>query len=176
MKISAILITREKEYPRIVMERLALGFFDEIIVETECRYVYRRYELAKQAKNTIIYHQDDDCLVNFQVLFKMYNGRITNTMTLPFQKQYEPLGCTLMGWGSYYPSYMLNIFDKYIAKYGADDPHLLREADRIVTAMNKPFNTIIMPHEDVNQTPDRMCNEPEHFPSAHEALRKCSLL
>ncbi len=175
-KISCVLITRQKEYPKIAMERLDLGFFDEILIKTESPSVYQRYLSAKEARNEIIYVQDDDCMVNYQVLFKKYNGQITNTMTKPFQKQYEPMGCTLVGWGCFFPKSMLTVFDKYIEKYGADDPQLLREADRIFTYLNKPFNTIIQPHEDLEQTKDRMHFEPEHFPSAHEALRKCSLL
>lgn len=176
-KITACLITRLPEYPSIVLERLTCAnFFDEILISTQSPSVYERYLLAKRAKNDVIYVQDDDCMVNYQVLFSKYDGRITNAMTLPFQKQYEPMGCTLVGWGTFFPSQMLSVFDKYILRYGKDQ-HLSREADRIFTYLNKPFNTIIMPHEDVNATtPDRMSNEPEHFPSAHEALRKCSLL
>jgi hypothetical protein len=173
-KISAVLICKESEYPKIVLERLTLGFFDEIIIETECKNIYRRYELAKTAANDIIYFQDSDCMVNYQVLYSKYNGQITNTMTLPFQKRYEEMGCTLVGWGCFINKQMLSVFDKYIARYGENDPHLLREADRIFTAMNKPFNTIIMPHEDINADAEgRMYHEPQHFPSAYEALRKC---
>ena len=177
-KISCCLITKEKEYPKLVMERLTLGFFDEILVCTESPSVYQRYLLAMQAKNQIIYTMDDDCLVNYQVLFSKYDGRITNTMTLPFQKKYEEMGCTLMGWGSYYPIQMLSVFKKYIDHYGEDE-HLLREADRIFTYLNKPFNTIIQPHEDLFQDENRMSspsNVEFHFQSANEALRKCSLL
>ena len=178
MKISAVLIEKGPEYPQIVMERLTLGFFDEIIVETNCPSIYRRYELAEKAKNEIIYVQDSDCLVNYQSLFKHYNGRITNTLTLPFQKRYDDMGCTLVGWGTFFDKSMLSVFDKYIAKYGEDE-HLLREADRVFTYLNKPFNTIIQPHEDLFQDGNRM-SSPEniefHFASANEALRKCSLL
>ncbi len=177
-KISAILIHKESEYPKLVMERLTLGFFDEIIVETNCPNIYRRYELAKQAKNEICYFQDSDCLVNYQQLFKHWNGQLTNTMTLPFQSRYEQMGCTLVGWGCYINKFMLSCFDKYIAKYGIDD-HLLREADRVFTFLNKPFNTIIQPHEDLFQDENRMSspeNYAAHMASANEALRKCSLL
>ncbi len=173
--ISCCLITRKPEYPKIIMDRLTLGFFDEIRVCTESPSVYQRYLLAKEAENEIIYFQDDDCLVNYQILWKKFNGRITNTMTDGFQQFYEPLGCTLMGWGSFFPKSMLSVFDKYIAKYGEDE-HLLREADRIFTYLNKPFNTILMPHEDLFQDKSRMSVEPEHFPSAYEAIRKCSNL
>jgi len=179
-KISCVLIHHGKEYPKLVFERLTLGFFDEIIVETECPHIYRRYELAKKAANDIIYVQDSDCLVNYQVLFSKYDGRITNTMTLPFQKRYEEMGCTLVGWGAFFSRDRISVFDKYIARYGNDDPHLLREADRIFTYLNKPFNTIIQPHEDLFQNEEDRMSSPKnlefHFQSANEALRKCSLL
>lgn len=177
-KISAVLITREKKYPSIIMERLTLGFFDEILVHTECPNIYSRYLLANQAKNEIIYFQDDDALVNYQNLFKHYNGRITNSITEGFKNFYDPLGCTLVGWGCFFPKSMLSVFDKYIAKYGDKDEHLLREADRIFTFLNSPFNSILMPHEDLKRanSDEAMWKEPEHFPSAYEAIAKCKTL
>lgn len=177
-KISCCLITKEKEYPKIVLERLTLGFFDEILICTESPSVYQRYLLAKEASNDIIYVQDDDCMVNYQQLFKKYDGRITNTMTEGFQNFYDPLGCTLVGWGCYFKRSMVDMIDKwYIPKYGVDS-HLLREADRIFTYLNKPFNTIIMPHEDLKRanSDGAMWKEPEHFPSAYEAIEKCKTL
>lgn len=177
MKISCVLITRAKEYPKIIMDRLQLGFFDEVLIGTESPSVYHRYLLAEKARNEIIYVQDDDCMTNYQNLFKFYNNQITNGMPLPFKERYDPMGCTLVGWGCYFPKNMIYAFDKYIAKYGKD-AHLLREADRIFTYLNKPFNTIIMPHEDLPRASaaEAMYQDPEHFPSAAEALRKTSLL
>lgn len=174
-KISCVLITREPAYPELILDRLDLGFFDEILIHTDSPDIYRRYQAAARAKNDIVYVQDDDCLVNYQVLFKHYNGQLTNTMTEPFQRQYEPMGCTLVGWGCYFPKVMVNVFAKYIAQYGLD-AHMLREADRIFTYLNKPFNTIIMPHEDLFQTADRMGYQANHFPSAQEALEKVKRL
>lgn len=174
-KISCVLITKKAAYPEIILERLDLGFFDEIMIVIECPSVANRYLAAEEAKNDIIYVQDDDCLVNFQQLFKRYDGRLTNTMTKPFQQQYEPLGCTLVGWGCYFDKSMLNVFDKYTAKYGVDE-HLLREADRIFTYLNKPFNTVIMPHEDLFQDVERMSADPNHFVSAAQALEKLKTL
>lgn len=174
-KISCILITREPQYPEIILERLDLGFFDEILVHTESQSVYHRYLTASKAKNDIIFVQDDDCMMNYQVLFKEYNGQITNAMPKTFQEKYKDKGCTLVGWGCYFPKSMLDVFDKYIAKYGID-AHLLREADRIFTAMNKPWNTITMPHEDLFQSNDRMGYQPVHYTSMDEALEKVKLL
>lgn len=179
MKISCILIEKGPVYPKIILDRLESGFFDEIITIINCPSVYHRYLYAKKAKNEIIYVQDSDCLVNYQNLFKRYDGLITNTMTLPFQRQYETMGCTLVGWGCYFPKNMIDAFDKYISVYGEDE-HLFREADRIFTYLNKPFDTVIQPHENLFQDDQDRMSSPKniefHFASAREALRKCSLL
>lgn len=174
-KISAILIEKGLEYPEIVLDRLDLDFFDEILIQVNCPSVYHRYLAAAKAKNSVVYVQDSDCMVNYQVLLSKYDGRLTNTMTKEFQKKYEDMECTLVGWGCYFDKSMLSVFDRYIAKYGVDQ-HLLREADRIFTYLNRPFNTVIQPHEDLFQTPDRMGFQPEHYQSMKEALEKCKAL
>ena len=178
-KITAVLIHKENEpYPQIIMERLDLNdFFDEILVVNDCPSVYHRYLAAKTAKNDIIYVQDSDCLVNHQVLFRSYDGRITNTMTKPFVEKYKDIGCTLVGWGCYFPKSMLSVFDKYIERYGIDE-HLLREADRIFTYLNQPFNTVVQPHEDLasSKNSDRMGYESDHYSSMAQALEKCKAL
>jgi len=168
--ISCVLITKEKVYPQNVLDRLETGFFDEIIIKTESASVYQRYLTAKEAKSDIIYVQDDDCFLNYQDLFKKYNGKITNGMTQQHQDYYLPLNCTLVGWGCFFPKSMLDVFDKYIKIYG-EDAHLLREADRIFTYLNQPFNSIVMRHEDLPQI-DRMSLEPDHYNSLHEVLKK----
>lgn len=175
-KITAVLIEKGPEYPDIVLERIDLGFFDEILVIVDSPSVFHRYLAAQQAKNDIIFVMDSDCLVNYQVLFESYNGRITNAMPRPFQEKYKVMECTLVGWGCYFPKHMLDAFGPYVAKYGMDDPHLLREADRIFTHLNQPWNTITLPHEDLNQTQDRMGYQPEHYTSAAEAIQKAKSL
>jgi len=174
-KISCILITREDNFPEIILDRLDQDFFDEILIYTKCPSVYHRYLCAAKAKNDIIFVCDDDCFVNYQVLFSKYDGRLTNTMTKEFQKKYEDMGCTLVGWGCYFHKGMLKVFDKYIDKYGVDQ-NLLREADRIFTHLNQPWNTVIMPHEDLFQMSDRMGYQPNHEESAREAIEKCKAL
>lgn len=178
-KISCVLITRLKEYPEIILERLDIGdFFDEILIVNESANVYNRYIAAAKAKNDIIYVQDDDCLVNYQHLFKSYNGRITNTMTKEFLKKYEDIPATLLGWGAFFPKSMLSCFDRYIQHYGSDDAHLLREADRIFSTMNRPWNTQIQPHENLEsaQSSNRMGYQENHYKSMDEALEKCKTL
>jgi hypothetical protein len=175
-KITAVLITREREYPKIVLERIDTGFFDEIIIKTECPSVYGRYLAAKEAKNNLIFVQDDDCFVNYQRLFKHYNGQITHTITPEHMKFYSKLDCTLVGWGAYFTKDMIdNAFEDYIAKYG-EDKYLLREADRIFTYFNRPFNTILQPHENLIQTGDKMSLQPEHYDSMYKALEQCKAM
>ena len=170
MKVTAILITKHKEYP------IKLEGFDEVIIVTECPNIYTRYLTAMKAKNEIIYVQDDDCIVDYEELFKHYDGRLTNSMTEHHLNQYKDSGVSLVGWGCFFPKSMLSVFDKYIAKYGPDDFHLKREADRIFTYMNQPHNSIVMPHQDLEQTPDRMSFEPKHYQWAREATVKCRII
>ena len=130
---------------------------------------------AQKAKNTVCYIQDSDCMVNYQVLFQKFDGRLTNTMTKDFVEKYTDTGCTLVNWGCYFPKSMLSVFDKYIEKYGVDQT-LLREADRIFTYLNQPFNTVLMPHEDLFQDETRMGVQPGHYESMREAIEKCKAL
>lgn len=170
--ITAVLITRDKEYPK----EIDYSWFDEVLIRTESPSVYERYLLAEQARNDIIYVQDDDCVVDYKELFKHYNGQLTNGITEHHLNAYRNTGVTLVGWGCYFHKSALKGFDKYIEKYGKDK-HLLREADRIFTYFNKPHNTIVMPHGDFKpQKQGRMWNESDHWTSMAEAIQKCSLL
>lgn len=176
-KITAVLIEKGPEYPKIVLERLDLpGTFDEILIMENCPSVYHRYLIAQKAQNSIIYVQDSDCMVNAFHLFKFYNGQITNAMPKEFIAKYKDTGITLLGWGAFFDKKMLTCFDPYVAKYGENDPHLLREADRIFAYLNQPHNVVEMPHEDLFQTPDRMGYQPDHYKSAQEALGKVKSL
>lgn len=161
MLASAVLITKEKEYPKEVLD--SLPPFDELIIETECPSVLRRYELAAKAKNDVIYVQDDDCIVDVIKLFGQYNGQITHAITPNHYSFYRDTGITLIGWGAFFPKKMIN-FDKYIDKYGIN-PLFLSQADRVFTYLNQPFNSIIT---DINHLPsatlgDRMSTTEGHW-------------
>lgn len=178
-KITAVLIEKSPVYPKLVLERLDLpGTFDEILIMENCPSVYHRYLIAQKAQNSIIYVQDSDCFVNFQVLFEKYDGRITNAMTKEFIAKYKDTGITLLGWGAFFDKKMLTCFDPYIAKYGENDPHLLREADRIFSYLNQPHNVVELPHEDLKEAQDstRMGYEKIHYESMDQAIQKAKTL
>lgn len=170
--ISAVLITKEREYPLDL--KPFHEFFDEVLVKRESPSVYERYELAKYARNETIFVQDDDAIVDFKELFKHYDGRLTNGITEHHTRFYEDTGITLVGWGCFFPKEMLLNMDKYISKYGKD-AHLLREADRIFTFLNQPHNSVIMKHTDLPQV-GRMSHDPSHFKYILEVLEKLRAL
>src|SRR3990167_11096335 len=175
MQITFVGITTEKEYPKEILDSID-GFFDEVLIRTESPSVFQRYLLAEKAKNDIIYVQDDDCIVDIKELWKHYNGQLTNGITEHHHNAYRGSDVTLVGWGCFFPKEMLKNLGQYIGKYGVDK-HLLREADRIFTYLNKPHNTIVMPHGDFKyQKQGRMWNESDHWSSMAEAIQKVSLL
>jgi hypothetical protein len=171
--VTAVLITRHAEYPK----EINLDGFGEVLIRTESPSVFERYLLADKAKCDVIYFQDDDCIVDYKSLYSLYDGRLTNYMTEHHQSVYKSKGATLVGWGCFFPKTMLASFSKYIDKYGVD-AHLLREADRIFTVLNQPFNTIIGTHQDLTSASDgsRMWQESNHWTSMDEAIAKTKTL
>ena len=171
-RITAVLITRDKEYPK----EIDTSWFDEVLIKTESPSVYERYLLAEKAKNDIIYVQDDDAICDYHKIWERYNGKLTNGITRPHQNKYMGTGVTLVGWGCFFPKRMIKELDRYIRKYGVDK-HLLREADRIFTYLNQPHNSVNLNHHDFRpQKQGRMWNEADHWTSMEEAIQKVKSL
>jgi hypothetical protein len=175
MKITGVLITKEKEYPQEVLDSL-LGKFDEVLIETECPSILRRYELALKARNDIIYVQDDDCIVDVDLLKEKYNGQLTNFISEGHQRFYQPSGMTLIGWGALFPKSMID-FSRYLDKFGAS-PLFLREADRVFTYLNQPFNSLVteINHLPSASIPGRMYTTNEHWETLKLIQQQCAQL
>ncbi len=161
MKVTAVLITRDAEFPKEVLD--SLPEFDEILIETNCQSIHRRYELALKAKNDVIYVQDDDCIIDVKELYEHYNGQITNALTEHHKGFYGGLGMTLIGFGAFFPKSMID-FTKYLDVYGAN-PLFLSQTDRVFTFLNKPFNTVVMDikHLPSATAPNRMSTQADHW-------------
>lgn len=173
IKATAILITREKEYPKGLID---FNDFDEVLIKTESPSVYERYVLASKARNDVVYVQDDDCITDYKKLFESYDGRLTNAMTERHNEWYKLKGgITLVGWGCFFPKKMLINMSKYVDNYGIDS-HFLREADRIFTYLNQPHNTLIMPHEDMPQVNRMSTTDPYHYIYIDQVLEKLRLI
>lgn len=163
--VTAILITREDRYPTDIR----MGFpFDEVIIETGCPNVRRRFELALGARNETIYTQDDDAEIDINALWHHYDGSLTNAITQYHKDAYEGTGVTLIGWGAFFPKSLID-FSRWEAAYGEVDA---MEADRIFTYLAQPHNTVVMP---IQERPrgTRMCLEPGHYQTRDRIIRMC---
>lgn len=157
--VTAVLITREKQWPCGLPTTPA-----EIMLETECPNVFRRFEIAAEARTQNVFVQDDDVTLDVEELWKHYDGRITNVMPIQFQRMYAGTGVTLIGWGSFFPRSMARTFvaqQKFWRnKFGNEI--FETEADRFFTFSHRPFNNIHMPFEQVRR-PGCMSDRPEHY-------------
>jgi hypothetical protein len=137
-KVTAVLITREKRYPTDIRFNFP---FDETLIKTSCQNVNDRYDMALQARNDLIYFQDDDAEIDILRLWSQYNGRITNVISPWHRNFYHQTGITLVGWGAFFPKEFID-FTPWTRVYGAL-PH--QEADRVFTFLNQPHNSILLP-------------------------------
>ena len=157
MKVSAILLKykRIKELNKIIDSlKKQSNIIDEILIFDNQKINlcgYWRYFGALNAKNDIIYVQDDDVIVkNIPDIFKTYmqlknngNEQIVSNITTTGQKRYNSYKQTLMGWGSLYPKHSVGVLNKYIIKYGIDKL-LLRDISRIYTGLMQQWTNIIV--------------------------------
>jgi len=174
--VTAVLITKHAEYPKEII----LEGFGEVIIKTNSTSVYERYAAAKNAKNDIIYVQDDDLITSYKELFTHYNGHLTNAMRgrKEFYEKISGGRITLVGFGAFFPKKLIDVFDLYEKKYGRDF-HFYREADRIFTWLNYPHNTFTLPSADIKQPEsgeERMSADPRHFEYVDEVMKKLNTI
>lgn len=179
---TACLITREAEYPKDVWPPAGVEF-DEVLIETRCPGLWRRYELALQARNGVVYTQDDDFLVDVPRLWSHYRGRLTFVVKGERGAiKYRKTGSAIVGRGAFFPKRLVD-FSRWTARYG----DLMRrhvydaaghkvdrcEDDRIFTALAKPWDTVADAALSVPR-PIRLADEPGAMESrarCHELLR-----
>jgi hypothetical protein len=162
MKVTAVLISRERTYP----EDVFLNYeFDEVLYGlTEPGVpsgVFTRYELALQARNEHIYVQDDDCVVDIAELARWYDGEhLTNAITAYHLEQYAGSGVTLVGWGCFFPKRLVD-FSRWDRHYGREaiPPG---EDDRVFTYLAQPHHTKVMPIRHI-QRRQAMCQTDGHY-------------
>src|SRR5690606_30449651 len=99
---------------------------------------YGRFKCAQQARNEIIYVQDDDVIVgNVPCLYKHFladDTCITHALSATHFRArdrfvYPEAHVALLGWGSFFRKRWLSVLDRYTAAFG-EDPLFLREADK----------------------------------------------
>jgi hypothetical protein len=167
MKVTAVLITREDAWPE---DTRALAYpFDEVLIETRCSGVHRRYELARQAQHDVIYVQDDDCRLNIGQLLSHYDGRLTHCITEGHRQIYAGTGCTLIGWGCFFPKALVD-FSRWDRCYG-EGTIPSHEYDRVFTYFAQPHNTVVMPFTEFRRERAMSRDNPDHYRSKERTIQ-----
>jgi hypothetical protein len=113
---------------------------------------YGRFLCASQARNQLIYVQDDDA-VNCDVAglyqtFLVDPGRIVHAVTAKHYQDrqrniYDTAHVALLGWGAFLLKEWISVFDQLPAEV-FEEPLFLREADKIFTMLlGTQHNTIL---------------------------------
>ena len=171
-RVSAILITKEKEYPATVISHVKSYGFGEIIILTECNGIYRRFLIEPKYRD--IYVQDDDCLPPIDLIFKQYDG---NTLTCGMSPHhisiYRHSRICLIGHGAFFPYDRIKVLEKYKLKFGTDENYHI-ETDRIFTFLNYPQKRVAV---ELTQLPssfneDRLSMRKEHYSDLYQIEKK----
>lgn len=134
--VSAILITKEEEYPIDVLRNIEAAGFGEIIILNKCEGIFRRYEAAPAFPHLFV--QDDDCIPDIKQIFSEYDGElITCGMTKHHINNYSKSRICLIGHGAFFPVKLIDSLEVYRKQFGADTDYFF-ETDRIFTFLNFP--------------------------------------
>jgi hypothetical protein len=156
MKVSAVIPSRGDAAEAV--EHLRQFKEIEEIVVIQAGSVFGRYIGIDQAKNEIIYTQDDDCITDVAAVLGAYKpGVVVNAMTPEHARQY-PRRATLVGFGAIFDRNLIRCLDGW-----ERDELFMRECDRVFTALNRCepiFPEIqILPRA---SDPDRLWKQAEH--------------
>ena len=196
MKVSAILLKYKRldELNQIIDSlKKQSSIIDEILIfdnRTINLCGYWRYFGALNAKNDIIYVQDDDVIVNnIPELFDTYinlknqnNEQVVNNITKSGAKRYNSYNQTLMGWGSLYPKSSIGILNNYILHYGIDKL-FLRDISRIYTGLINQWTNIIVTEgkeivsfSSASSKNSALCMEKIHEENRIKSIKRINLL
>lgn len=176
--VTAVLITREAEWPTDV----SVGFpFDEVLLETGCPSVARRWDLARTARNDVVYVQDDDYEIDIERLWSVFDGRCTvgvrSARVIDSYRSLRKLPAILC-YGAMFRKDLID-FRPWTDRYGdlmVRDVRNARgekvdrcELDRIFTFLARPVNFVHLPPVRIIDRPVKVSDEPGASPSK----RKC---
>ena len=178
-KVSAVLLKykRDKELKAVEKDLRQYKFIDEVLVWDNSNgdnvINYGRYLMASQARNTAIYTQDDDCIIeNLPEIFRRFDGtKLVNGMKaerMPFYRGKD----TILGWGGFFMIDWAFVLQRYIKAYGKDFI-FYRETDRIFTALIEVEKETVAAK--VKDFPSAMAPFSLSLQSDHEAARALAL-
>lgn len=178
-KISCVLLTKDAEYPKQILDEIAKYPFGEVLIGTNSPSPYFKHELFKRAKFDLIYYQDDDCIAPIKQLVEQSKPNMINVAMKPghIESHKDSRATMGLGWGAIFPKSILSSLQKYTDKYGFDEVYQ-RETERILTYLNFPQNRLALPIEDLPSAWDenRLWRQPQHNEFKEIAEERCKEL
>ena len=183
--ITAIILTRGG-YPVDDIVDSLHGFGQVIVADNSKRAldrkVYLRWIAAAQARNGIIYVQDDDCIVDAKGLVDQYTELMAPMVcNMPKDRREEyskrPGHISLVGWGAVFNRFVVNAnIDRYCRSFPQDEL-FDRECDRVVTYLT-PHMDVEVKFENLPRAhgDDRMGREARHGEDLREICLRLSTL
>jgi len=142
--------------------------FDEVIVWDNSKRrdvsVYGRFLGAAEARNEVVYVQDDDCLVDSAAVVAEYRPGVVSSNVPMARRAFYSDGVTLIGWGAIFDRAIAwDAFGRYWERFAADG-FFQRECDRIFTGLSKCRNFEAgLEHLEYASGSDRMGAEKRHL-------------
>jgi hypothetical protein len=170
IKITAVIVTRGGRQLDVDLLN-SLVTFDEVIIWDNTRSakdvrVYGRFMGAVLARNSVVYVQDDDCVVDAEsIALSAQPGRVVCNMPVDRRPEYAGTGVALIGWGTVFDKTLVaSSFDAYLRQWPQDEL-FERECDRLFTYVNRRRMLLVdaglrhLPHA---HGADRMGREARH--------------
>jgi len=176
-KVSAVLITRGDVDLGPILETLP---YEDVVVwdgreRDEHPGTYGRYLAMSEARNDVIYLQDDDCI--FRHHNELLTGYEPGVLTAVYGHGENPDGLDDMalvhGGAVVDRSLSLSAFDRYLERWPVDEG-FYREADMIHGTLC-PHKHVDLPYEirmEIATRPSRMANQPWQRDLKHEITNR----
>lgn len=190
MKVTACLITykRHENLAKVVESLLRWPFIDEIIVRNHesggNEYCWGRYLAAQQAKNKIIYTQDDDAIVdNVDEIYEKFLSDPT-TVAHAGTEEYSQVikdniygdhQMAMFGWGAIFNREWTGVLEQYLERFG-NDYCFQRETDRIFTVLLRKHHNFVpgkITHLEGARGPEALSSKDDHVAFKNLAINRC---
>jgi len=175
-KVSCCLITGFQKYPEQILENIEKYPFGEILIMTNCKSPYEKYQLINKARYDTVYYQDDDAIVPIDELLRQSKiDEINVGMKQSHFDSYKDKRMTMgLGWGSFFKKSVLKELKKYSNVYG-EDYLFKRDTEKLLTHLHFPQNRIVLPIIDLPWAMDsnRVSLDINHYHYMEVIEEKC---
>lgn len=193
MMASAVILNwkRPHNIPKIVENLLKQPMIDEILIADNSKgqnlICARRFTMAAQAKNEIIYTQDDDCMVNdipkLAAEFsddptRIVCGGTTSLMQHLGEHPYSDTNLALLCWGAFFQKRWMSNLSRYLSVYPEDWTYQYL-ADRIFTLLMPTTPKVVhvpIDHLPGFDGPEAMCSDTKWRELREVAIQRCKNL